>query len=196
MNFILDRKTTGLLVVDVQEKLFPLVERSCEVYQQIMKVVQGFNILNLPIEVSEQYPQGLGRTIQPLQALLGDQQNYLSKTTFSCLGDEKIFRQLRNHESVTQWVIIGLETHVCVLQTARDLIKAGLQVVVLNDAISSRSIYDYSTAIAELRDCGVRISSTETVLFELLRDSKASEFKQLSALIKGDAPPTCCNTCS
>lgn len=191
----LDRKSAGLLVVDVQEKLFPEMERSCEVYEQIMKVVQGFQILGLPIEISEQYPQGLGRTIQPLQALLGPQQEYLSKTTFSCLGNEAIDRKLR-HGPVTQWVVVGLEAHVCVLQTAKDLLRAGLQVVVLNDAISSRSIYDYSTAIAELRDYGARISSTETVLFELLRDSQAAEFKQLSALIKGDNKSGCCNTFS
>ena len=85
---------------------------------------------------------------------------------------------------VSQWVLAGIEAHVCVLQTAKDLLEQGKQVVVLNDAISSRSIYDFSTAIAEMRDCGARISSTETVLFELLRDSKAAEFKEISQLIK------------
>jgi nicotinamidase-related amidase len=85
---------------------------------------------------------------------------------------------------VQQWVLIGIEAHVCVLQTAKDLLRENKQVVVLNDAISSRSIYDFATAIAEMRDCGVRISSAETILFELLKDSKAEEFKQISHLVK------------
>lgn len=193
MSFVLDRKNTGLLLVDVQEKLFSKVEHSCEVWQTMSKAVKGFQILDLPILVSEQYPQGLGRTVQPLMTLLGSGQTYYTKTTFSCAGEEALFNKLRER---TQWVIAGIEAHVCVLQTARDLVHAGLQVVVLNDAISSRSIYDFSTAVAELRDCGVRISSTETVLFELLRDSKSPEFKQMSALIKGETLGSCCTTCS
>lgn len=88
------------------------------------------------------------------------------------------------HAPTDQWVLIGIEAHVCVLQTAKDLIAEGKQVVVLNDAIGSRSIYDFSTAIAEMRDCGVRITSTETILFELLRNSQAAEFKAMSQLIK------------
>ncbi len=194
-NFVLDRKSTGLLIVDVQEKLFPLVDRSCDVFYNLEKIVKGFKILNLPIEVSEQYPQGLGRTIQPLQDLLGEKQTYSSKTSFSCFGDEAIYKRLRQQTSITQWVIVGIEAHVCVLQTVRDFLRAGLEVVVLNDAITSRSIFDFSTAIAEMRDCGARISSTETVLFELLHDSKAIEFKQISALIKGETSSSCCNTC-
>lgn len=83
-----------------------------------------------------------------------------------------------------EWIVVGIEAHVCILQTARDLQVAGNRVVVLNDAISSRSIYDYSTAIAEMRDEGIRISSVETLLFELMQDSKCPEFKQVSQLIK------------
>lgn len=177
------RERTGLLVIDVQEKLFPYVENSCHVMQAIQKAVRGFQILGLPIVATEQYPQGLGHTVAPLKGVLEDKQLYLSKTSFSCLDDEIVKKELIGMP-IEQWVLIGIEAHVCVLQTAKDLLLAGKQVVVLNDAISSRSIYDFSTAIAEMRDCGVRISSTETVLFELLRHSKASEFKEISQLIK------------
>jgi len=182
-NDRLERSKTGLLVVDVQEKLFPYVENSCPVMQVIQKAVRGFQILHLPIYVTEQYPQGLGTTVATLKGVLGEKQRYLTKTTFSCMADDAIQKELLN-TPISQWVIIGIEAHVCVLQTAKDLLAHGKQVIILNDAISSRSIYDFSTAIAELRDCGARISSTETVLFELLRNSKAAEFKEISQLIK------------
>lgn len=183
VNYTLDRKQTGLLVVDVQEKLFPLVERSCETMQALRLVIEGFQLLQLPIMVTEQYPKGLGHTVGSLKAWLDEKQTYLEKSTFSCVADQEIKKTLLALP-VNQWVVVGIEAHVCVLQTVKELLRAGKQVVVLNDAISSRSIYDYSTAIAEMRDCGARISSVETVLFELLGDSKASEFKAISQLIK------------
>lgn len=182
-NDRLVRDKVGLLVIDVQEKLFPYVENSCSVMQTIQKVIRGFQILHLPIYVTEQYPKGLGHTIATLKGVLGQEQTYLTKTTFSCLDDLPTKETLLK-APIEQWVVIGIEAHVCVLQTAKDLIDNGKQVVVLNDAISSRSIYDFSTAIAELRDCDARISSTETILFELLKDSKAIEFKEISHLIK------------
>lgn len=181
--FKLERQKTALLLIDVQEKLFPLVENSCHVMQKIQMAIHGFQILKLPIFVSEQYPQGLGHTVGPLKGVLGESQKYMVKTAFSCL-DDMVSSQILLDTTIQQWVIIGIEAHVCVLQTAKDLIMQGREVVVLNDAISSRSIYDFSTAIAEMRDCGIRISSVETVLFELLRHSKASEFKEISQLIK------------
>jgi len=183
INFKLSRHHTGLLVIDVQEKLFPYVENSCHVMQAMQKVIRGFQILGLPIYVSEQYPKGLGSTVATLKGILGDQQHYQTKTVFSCLDDAGVKKALLS-APINQWILIGIEAHVCVLQTAKDLLALGKQVVVLNDAISSRSIFDYSTAIAELRDCGARITSTETVLFELLRDSKVAEFKEISQLIK------------
>lgn len=183
VNKKLVRANVGLLVVDVQEKLFPYVENSCHVMQSMQKIIRGFQILKLPIIVSEQYPQGLGHTVASLKGLLGQDTSILTKTTFSCM-DDALIKSTLLQLPISQWVIIGIEAHVCVLQTARDLLEHDKQVVVLNDAISSRSIYDFSTAIAELRDSGVRISSTETILFELLRDSKAAEFKEISELIK------------
>jgi nicotinamidase-related amidase len=182
-NFSLERKKTALLIIDVQDKLFSQVERSCEVMLTIQKVIKGFQILNLPIFVSEQYPKGLGSTIATLKAALHEDQEFLPKTTFSCLKDPAIEEKIRKLKA-DQWVLVGIEAHVCVLQTAKDLLKKGHEVVVLNDAITSRSLYDFSTAIAEMRDCGARISSAETILFELLGDSQADEFKEMSQLVK------------
>lgn len=182
-NYKLDRNKTGLLVVDVQEKLFPLVENTCHVMHAIQQIIRGFQIMHLPIYVTEQYPKGLGNTVATLRGVLGENQTYLTKTAFSCLDDDSI-KNLVSNLPIEQWVVIGIEAHVCILQTVKDLLMHKKQVVVPNDAISSRSIYDYSTAIAEMRDCGARISSAEIVLFELLRNSKAAEFKEISQLIK------------
>jgi nicotinamidase-related amidase len=180
----LDPKQTGLLIVDVQDKLFPLVERACEVMKAITLLIKACRILKIPIFVSEQYPQGLGPTVASLKVALDPQQTYWSKTCFSCAGDQTIGEAIKQLP-IKQWIVVGIEAHVCVEQTVRDLLQQGKEVVVLNDAITSRSIFDYSTAIAEMRDFGARISSVETVIFELVHDSKHPEFKQISQLIKG-----------
>lgn len=183
LNFTLDHKKAGLLVIDVQDKLLEKVERPCEVMQKLIQVIRGCKILGMPIIVTEQYPQRLGSTVCGVKACLGDQYPTIAKTSFSCMGDEKVMKAVEAL-SVTQWILVGIEAHVCVLQTAKDLLKQGKQVTVLNDAISSRSIFDYSTAIAEMRDCGARISSAETILFELMGDASRPEFKQVIELIK------------
>ncbi len=186
-SFTLDKSKSGLLVIDVQEKLFPKIDRAEDVYLGISKLIQGARIFDLSMVATEQYPEGLGHTIPELRQLLGPC-HVLSKTSFSCLGNKEVGRHILEMP-VSQWILSGIEAHVCVLQTAKDLLRAGKQVVVVNDAVSSRSIYDFSSAIAELRDCGARISSSETVLFELLGDSQSSEFKQISRLIQS----TSCN---
>lgn len=182
-NSLLDRKRTGLMVIDVQDRLFSLVERQCDVMHGIELVIKGFKIMGLPIVVTEQYPEKMGMTIEALRKVLGDSYHPVSKRTFSCLGEEGLNQKILSLP-VDQWVLVGIETHVCILQTAKALLRAGKEVVVLNDCITSRSIYDYSTAIAEMRDEGVRITSVETVLFELLQDSRIPEFKEISQLIK------------
>lgn len=139
--------------------------------------------MHLPVYLSEQYPEGLGATIKPIREQLADQYHPLVKSAFSCIDDPAISKLVKTSLR-QQWILVGIEAHICVLETAKGLLQLGHDVVVLNDSISSRSIYDYSTAIAEMRDIGVRISCAETVLFELLKDSKAPEFKQISQLIK------------
>lgn len=180
---LLSKETTGLLVVDVQEKLFPHVERGCETLQMMKLAIKGSAILGLPVVVAEQYPKGLGETVAALKGCLPDEAPIFPKTTFSCLGCEAAREHILN-SPVASWVVIGFEAHVCILQTAKALLRAGKEVVILNDAITSRSIFDYSTAVAELRDCGARITSTEAFLFELVGDSNAPEFKALSQLVK------------
>lgn len=179
----LKAEDAGLLIVDMQEKLFPLVEHPCEVLDKGLKLIKGCQLLQLPIVISEQYPKGLGATIEAIKEAVGPEVHPLPKTTFSCLKDSA-FENAVKKIGRTQWILMGIEAHVCVLQTARSLIQAGNEVIIANDAISSRSIYDFSTAIAELRDMGARITSTETILFDLIKDAAHSQFKAFSALIK------------
>ncbi len=179
----LEREHVGLLVVDVQQKLTHAVERRCDMLHSLCKLIQGWRALQLPFVVTEQYPQGLGPTEPAVIEMLGSHYSPFSKTAFSASADDAVREHIEGLQK-RQWVVVGIEAHVCVLQTVRDLVDEGHQVVVLNDCISSRSLYDYSSAIAEMRDLGARISTCETVLFELLGDAKAPEFKEISEIIK------------
>lgn len=174
---------TVLLIVDVQEKLFASVSKGSQILHALSRLVKGFQILHLPIFLSEQYPQGLGHTIAPLQTLLGNAYQPWVKSTFSCLDDPKIFEKVALLP-YQQWIVVGIEAHVCVLQTAKGLLKAGKEVIVLNDAVTSRFLDHTATSLAEMREMGVRVSCVETILFELLKDSKHPQFKLISQLIK------------
>ncbi len=179
----LDIKNCALMVIDVQEKLFPHLDHECEFLKSLLKMVRGAQILEVPIIATEQYPKGLGITLEPLKNLLGPSQHYFSKTTFSALGDSAVRKHIESM-SREQIILTGVEAHICVFQSAYDLLKMGREVIVINDAITSRSIYDFSTAIAEMRDLGARITSVETVLFELLVDAKDRNFKAISQLVQ------------
>lgn len=181
LNYRLEKSKVCLLVIDVQEKLLPQMERSADIMQAIQTMIQGFQIMNLPIVVSEQYPEGLGSTVCSLKKMFEKKMDCFSKTTFSCFAEPELAKKLADYDQI---IVAGIEAHICVLQTVKDLLHAGKQVVVLNDAISSRSIYDFSTAIAEMSRAGARISSVETVLFELIHDAKSEEFRSISLLVK------------
>lgn len=179
----LDPEQAALLVIDIQEKLYPKMDHPCEFLENGLKMIKGAQLFNLPILLSEQNPKGLGRTLGLIQTLVPDQKNYFAKTSFSSIKHPSLLQAIEQSNR-EQWILIGIEAHVCVLQTAKDLLKHGYEVTVVNDAISSRSIIDFSTAIAELRDMGVRISSVETILFELLKDATHPQFKACLELVK------------
>src|SRR5262245_9041996 len=131
-SFSLEPSQTILLIVDMQEKLFPTIDRGVDILNTQCKLLQGFLMLNLPILITEQYPQGLGQTVHPLRTLLGDRYNPWIKSTFSCLDDPDFFNCVNSLPN-QQWVVVGIEAHVCVLQTVKGLLKAGKDVAVLND---------------------------------------------------------------
>lgn len=170
-----------LLIVDIQEKLVKMLS-SDDVKNASLKVGKAFEILNLPIFISEQYPKGLGETISELKDVLPSA-NYLEKTSFSVASNfsNKLFELDLNQKQV---VLFGIETHICVLQTAFDLLEMGYDVFVVQEACGSRTEEDKKSALKRLSQAGAQIVTVEMVLFELLKSSKHPSFKEVQLLIK------------
>lgn len=171
---LLDRSRAALVVVDVQEGFrsyasFDGVARACA------KLLAGARLLGLPALVSEQYPKGLGHTASELG--LQDEPR-IEKTVFSAARAEGFDLQGR-----TQALVCGIETHVCVSQTAHDLLADGYEVHVPADAVGSRHTLDYERGLERLERAGAVISTVESALFELLGDARAAEFKDVQRLI-------------
>lgn len=179
---ILNRERTALLVIDVQEKILKVMRNYETLVENINKLIKGFKILNIPIFYTEQYPKGLGQTTELILPNLRPNEA-IQKLTFSCYGAPNLFNQFRELKK-DQIVVCGIESHVCVMQTVIDLLGNGFQVNVPIDAISSRKEIDYNAAIIRFSNEGAIITSTESVLFELLEECRSEEFKQISKLVK------------
>ena len=179
---LLDRRRSCLLVVDVQERLLPVIHENELLLQNIRRLVSGADILGLPIIVSEQYPKGLGPTVAPLAEIL-EQARRLEKITFSCMRDQSIADMIRE-TSRDSILVCGIESHVCVLQTVLDALCRGFRVHVAADAVSSRTPENKWIALERMREAGAVITSTESALFELLEKAGTREFKKISALVK------------
>ena len=179
---LLDRDRTGLLVVDIQEKILAVTSRSKQVVENAVKLIKGFKILERPIFITEQYPEGLGNTVDPVKKVLEEAEIH-QKLTFSCCGIEGLTRQIRT-QKIDQLVLCGIESHVCVLQTAIDLKEAGYTPVVVMDCISSRKLDNVDLAAERFRHEGIMMTSYESILFELTRSAGAPEFKAISKLVK------------
>lgn len=179
---VLDRSKTALLVIDIQEKILAVMNSPEEVVSNTVKLVQGFKTLSIPIYYTEQYPKGLGATARELKSEL-EGQEAIEKMTFSCSGAGELFSilKLRN---ISQVVIAGIEAHVCVQQTVLDLLANDFQVDVAADAVSSRREKDYRIALERMSRNGAEVTTTESILFELLNVCGTEEFKKISKKIK------------
>jgi nicotinamidase-related amidase len=175
---------TALLVIDVQEKLLPLIRGGRRVVWNIRRLVDGAKILGLPVVGTEQYPHGLGKTIPELAELLGELPDKLS---FSCLGCPDIFKKLRERD-IYKILAVGIEAHVCVLQTVLDLMADGWDVYVAADAVGSRFGIDYQTALRRMESSGAMLTTTEAALFEWCRVADTPQFKQISRLARENEP--------
>lgn len=182
---LVSARHANLLVIDMQERLLPAMVRGSETEARIITLAKAAKALDVPIYASEQYPKGLGTTVPGLRSELGNAPVF-AKTAFSCWRDETIKSQLiRAHDSGRpQVVIVGIEAHVCVLQTAMDLAQAGFGVFVVKDAVSSRAPESVNLAMARLTQQGIEVVNTEMAVFELLGQAGTPEFKSLSALIR------------
>ncbi|MDO5651557.1 MAG: isochorismatase family protein [Moraxella sp.] len=176
------REDTQALLIDMQEKFAPHIFEMPSVVAKARTLILGLQALNVPITVNEQYPQGLGHTVAELTQVLGDAPRF-EKSVFSSVDDAPTWRHLaiQNRRHV---LLFGIETHVCVQQTALDLLDNGMQPVIVADAVSSRSAYDRKIAIRRIRRAGAVVTTTEAILFELLRSSQDPAFKTISRLVK------------
>lgn len=181
-NVILKSNQTALLIIDIQEKILPVMQNTEMVLENALKLIKGFKQLNLPIFYTEQYTKGLGKTAG---VLLDELKNIapIEKMTFSCFGAGNLFNMLKE-KNISQVVVVGIEAHVCVMQTILDLIANGFQVNVCADAVSSRKVIDYESALDRLRGYDVEVTTSESVLFELLVECGTDDFKAISKIVK------------
>ena len=179
---MLNSENSILFIIDVQDRLVGMLKNSEEIAKNNSILAKAAKILNIPSIVSEQYPQGLGSTIFELREFITPE-NTFKKTSFSALATEEIKNKLTelNRKKI---ILTGIETHICVYQTARALLNEGYEVYVVKNATSSRKTKDYRTALELMRDYGAKLTCLETVLFEWLGSSKHPNFKEIQALIK------------
>lgn len=177
------RSEAVLVVVDMQEKFVPVIDRFDSVAAGVETLVRGCRILGVPILATEQYPKGLGRTIESLRAAWGGTVSPVEKTAFSCLG-EPAFADAWLRLGRRTVVVAGIEAHVCVYQTVRDFLGRGADVELVADAVSSRSARNREIGIERCLRNGARLASVEMVLFEWLERAGGDAFKEISRLVK------------
>jgi nicotinamidase-related amidase len=172
---------TGLLVIDVQEKLFDKVIRPDSVERDILFMLDVASSVRIPILATEQYPKGLGSTIATVKAKLTG--HIPDKVSFSCCGNPEVVRYFKQ-ETRPKLILIGIETHVCVQQTALDLLSMGFQLFLPVDAVSCRYPLDHHTALRRMEKAGVVLTTVESLAFELVGAAGSPEFKAISKLVQ------------
>ncbi len=170
------------LVIDIQEKLFPVMAENETLLANCKKLVEGLQILGIPIGITQQYTKGLGATISEISSLFVPF-SFIEKKSFSC-PDEPLFAHYLAESGKNNVLICGIESHVCVLQTALDLKENGYEPIVIVDCISSRHLFEKQIAVQRFNLEGIRISTVESILFELTRTADTPEFKSISKLVK------------
>lgn len=170
-----------LIVIDYQEKIIPVMYEKEQLIENSRKLIQGFKILGIDTMYTQQYTKGLGMTIDELK--LYDNFEFMDKLHFSCYSDENIRHKIHDMDKEII-VICGIEAHICVLQTALDLLNDGYEVYIVEDCVSSRKKNDKDIALRRAESEGIVITTYESILFECLDKAGGSEFKEISALIK------------
>jgi nicotinamidase-related amidase len=181
----LDRNNAVLVVIDVQEGMMPVMDRAAGVEANVERLIRGCHILGVPAILTEQYSKGLGTTVASIRRAMEESGGYrpIEKSCFSAHGCAGFEAELESLER-TQIVLVGVETHVCVYQTAMDLLRDEYEVTIAADAVSSRTAENKAVALQRLTAEGVKISSAEMVLFELLVNAGSDEFRAISKLVK------------
>lgn len=179
----LDATRTALVIIDMQESFRAVIADFTATAARIALVAQAAQLLHVPVVVTEQYPKGLGHTASEIRAVLSPSVEPIEKTAFSSCGAQEFGAQLEAL-GAQQILVCGIEAHICVNQTAHDLLARGLQVHLLTDCITARAAHNKHAGIDKMRASGALPSSTELALFELMRDARHEQFKAVQNLIK------------
>jgi nicotinamidase-related amidase len=183
-RWLLDRRRSAVLVIDLQEKLVPLIEANERVVWNIRRLLDAAKLFEVPILATEQYPKGLGPTVEAIRKLLPQ---VPEKSMFSCRECSEHFSRLWE-QGIRQLVVVGIEAHVCVQQTVLDLIAMGFELYVVVDAVGSRFAIDSETALIRMRSVGATLTTCESAMFEWCESSADPNFKGLSKLVREVAP--------
>lgn len=181
---LMNREDSALLVIDMQEKLLAVVPNGAQLVWNARRLLDAAAALSVPVAGTEQYPERLSATVPEIKDRLGATPD---KLCFSAGVRGEIFERWKN-DGRYRVLLVGIETHVCVLQTALDLAAAGFQAYVAVDAVGARNSIDHETALRRMEAAGVILTTTETAMFEWCQTSEASEFKRISALAKEHPP--------
>lgn len=179
---LLDRKRAALAIIDMQQAFAPIIPEFDEIASRIAMMIEAFRLIDLPMLATEQYPKGLGRTVDSIAGALPAGWTPIEKLSFSACGVQEFDTRLRERH-IEQVMVCGIEAHICVSQTAHDLLQNGYQVHVLSDAVRTRLARNTPVALEKLAKAGAIISSVEMALFELI-PAGTPEFKQMQGLVK------------
>jgi nicotinamidase-related amidase len=174
---------TVLVVIDVQGKLAQVMHQKEVLFANLEKIIKGASVLGLPIIWTEQVPEKLGPTSPEIAALLVSQTKPIAKSSFSCCGHPPFVDALKTLKG-RQVLLAGIETHVCVYQTALDLLTADYEVQIVTDAVSSRTAENKQIGLKRMKTAGAVLTSTEMALFELLRTAADPHFKEIAKIVK------------
>ena len=181
----LEPEQCALVVIDIQEKLLPPIFQKEQLVRNAQVLIRAAGILKIPALVSTQYAKGLGSTVPEVASLLPDV-DVADKTLFSCFGSDvfcSLIKRLPGNRNTL--LLCGMETHICVAQTALAALREGYLVHVASDAVSSRAEWNWKVGLDRMRDAGAVISSTEMMIYELMRSSSSAAFKELLPHLKG-----------
>jgi nicotinamidase-related amidase len=180
---MLTLNNTALVVIDVQGKLAQLMAQKEALFENLQKLIKGVQVLELPIIWNEQLPEKLGPTTPEIAELLVQSTRPIAKSSFSCCGNPPFMEALKA-TGRKQVLLTGIETHICVYQTCRDLLDLGYEVQVVTDAVSSRTPENRQIGLERMKEAGATATSTEMALFELLRVAEGPKFKQITKIVK------------
>jgi nicotinamidase-related amidase len=181
----LEAEQCALVVIDIQEKLLPPIFQKEQLLRNAQLLIRAAGILKIPVLVSTQYAKGLGGTVPEISSLL-EGNEAIDKTLFSCFGSAAFCNELKRLPGKRNTLLLcGMESHICVTQTALGALREGYVVHVASDAVSSRAEWNWKIGLERMRAAGAVISSTEMVIYELMRSSSSAAFKELLPHLKG-----------